>query len=121
MPEMDGLMLAEAIRHSCHVDPLPLVLLSSMGYRPQDERMTHFAASLSKPVKTSQLYNTLIGIFAGEAGIQVHRAAIRTNEQPVFDSTLGERLPLRILLAEDNATNQKLVLRLLERLGYRAD
>ncbi|MEK7807553.1 MAG: PAS domain S-box protein, partial [Chloroflexota bacterium] len=42
-------------------------------------------------------------------------------DQRLFDTGLGQRLPLKILLAEDNAVNQKLALRMLERMGYRAD
>jgi CheY-like chemotaxis protein len=41
--------------------------------------------------------------------------------KPVMDAELGKKHPLRILLAEDNAVNQKLALRILEQMGYRAD
>jgi CheY-like chemotaxis protein/HPt (histidine-containing phosphotransfer) domain-containing protein len=41
--------------------------------------------------------------------------------RPLFDAEMGRQLPLRILLAEDNAGNQKLMLHLLERMGYQAD
>jgi CheY-like chemotaxis protein/HPt (histidine-containing phosphotransfer) domain-containing protein len=96
-------------------------MLSSIGQKEKDERMNLFVAFLNKPIKTSQLYNTLIGIFAGEAAIPDHYTVERMDEQSFFDPTMGKRLPLRILLAEDHATNQKLALRLLERLSYRAD
>ena len=46
---------------------------------------------------------------------------VEASVKPAFDAEMGKRLPLRILLAEDHATNQKLMLLMLERLGYRAD
>jgi CheY-like chemotaxis protein len=71
---------------------------------------------LTKPLKPSALYDALAGIFA--KNVISPKAAPR---KPVMDPDLGKRHPLRILLAEDNQVNQKLALRMLEQMGYRAD
>ncbi len=116
MPEMDGLTLAKEIRS---LRPkLPLVLLSSVRQREIERETTAFTAFSLKPIKASQLYNVLVGIFVQE---ERPRKKSPDADKPQFDPEMGKRLPLRILLAEDNAVNQKLALRLLERLGYRAD
>jgi PAS domain S-box-containing protein len=116
MSEMDGLTLAKEIRTL--TSRLPLVLVSSLGQREANEEGSVFDAILLKPLKASQLYNTLIGILAAEAP---PTPRVESGARPQFDPDMGRQLPLRILLAEDNAVNQKLALRLLERLGYRAD
>ncbi len=118
LPEMDGVMLAAEIRQLAGGQRLPLVMLSSLGARPSGAADVGFAAYLTKPIKPSQLFDVLVNLFTGQP-TRVHRPEVR--EKSLFDPAMGERLPLRILLAEDNATNQKLALRLLERLGYRAD
>ncbi len=113
MPEMDGVTLAREIRRQRSESELPLLLLTSLGRLPQLESEGVFSAQLSKPLKASQLYNMLLHLLtAGGAG-----------EEEVEAVTDGKRTSsaLRILLAEDNAMNQKVALRLLERLGYRAD
>jgi CheY-like chemotaxis protein len=94
-----------------------LVMVSSLG-RGEAEETDEFAAFLVKPVRASQLYNALVGILASRPEVQVEGPAPAA---PLFDAEMGVRQPLRILLAEDNVVNQKLALRLLERLGYRAD
>ena len=114
MPEMDGLSLAREIRLHRDERELPLVLLTSLGRLPQAQSSGEFAVQLAKPVKASQLYNALVKALAEhvlqpEAGELVPEAG-----KPATSS-------LRILLAEDNAVNQKVALRLLERLGYGAD
>ncbi|MBI4494552.1 MAG: response regulator [Chloroflexi bacterium] len=120
MPEMDGLQLAEEIRRHRDAQALPLVMLSSVGQRERDPRMDHFAAHLTKPVKASGLYDSFMEVLA-----RVPQAARRTQQSSdqawAFDQHLGERLPLRLLLAEDHVVNQKVALRMLERMGYRAD
>ena len=73
-----------------------------------------FNAYLTKPVKSSILYNVLANLFNSPV-------TVAPNKQDLFDNAMGQRYPLRILLAEDNAINQKVALRMLERLGYRAD
>ena len=118
MPDMDGLMLAEQIHRSLKAQTFPLIMLTSLGRRDIDTRGVEFAAFLHKPIKPSQLYNTLVALFAKQ-GQPVSPSIEATGRQ--FDAALAQRLPLRILLAEDNTVNQKLALRLLERMGYRAD
>ena len=118
MPDMDGLMLARQIRRYQNAQALPLVMLTSLGQREIDTGGVEFAAFLHKPIKPSQLYNALISIFAEQAQPVLKQAGAAGTQ---FDALLGQRLPLRILLAEDNTVNQKLVLRQLERMGYRAD
>jgi len=118
MPEMDGLTLAIKIQQQRNAQTLPLVMLTSLGRQEFATEAVEFAAFLTKPIKASQLYDTLVNIFGAE-----EEGARRLNEaaRPQFDAEMGERHPLRILLAEDNTINQKLALRLLERMGYRAD
>ena len=119
MPEMDGVMLAKKIRHLVATKQLPMVMLTSLGRRePGWEKL--FAAFLAKPVKSSQLYNVLIETLAKEMVGKVESTR-HTSIESAYDPTLGENHPLRVLLAEDNAVNQKLARRMLERFGYRAD
>jgi PAS domain S-box-containing protein len=114
MPEMDGVTLAEEIRRYRDVRELPLVMLTSQGSWGELRGGVEFAASLMKPIKPSQLYDTLMSVFgATPAGVQAPR------EGPV--EQLAERMPLRILVAEDNVVNQQVALLLLKKLGYRAD
>jgi len=98
--------------------PLPLVAVSSLGPREVNADGGEFAAFLLKPIRASQLYNALVFILATEDRPPQREHVADT---PRFEPEMGQRLRLRILLAEDNAVNQKLALRLLERLGYRAD
>jgi PAS domain S-box-containing protein len=116
MPELDGLMLARAIREYRDARALPLVLFSSMGQRSDETDALGFVAFLKKPLKQSQLFDALIAIFGSRAS-----APKPETIPPHLDATMATRVPLRILLAEDNAVNQKLALRLLSQLGYRAD
>jgi signal transduction histidine kinase/CheY-like chemotaxis protein/HPt (histidine-containing phosphotransfer) domain-containing protein len=119
MPEMDGLVLAREIRNLQTPNAkLPLVMLTSLGRSEIKEDPDLFAAFLNKPIKPSSLFDALVSIFTGQPTLVLSREA---KDEPRFDAQMGKQWPLRILLAEDNATNQKLALRLLERMGYQAD
>src|SRR5262249_25286549 len=78
------------------------------------------AAYLTKPIKPSQLLDTLLEVCAQHPR-PVHAATFADQTRRPTTAEQAERSPLRILLAEDNAVNQKLALRLLAQLGYRAD
>ncbi len=113
MPGMDGAQLAAAIREQGYT--LPLVLFSSLGRREASD--TVFAATLAKPLRQSHLFDTLVGLLTQDAVPRGLTAAAK----PRMDAGMAQRHPLRILLAEDNVVNQKLALRLLQQMGYRAD
>jgi CheY-like chemotaxis protein len=117
MPDMDGLALAAEIRKCPGGVVLPLVMFSSIGRRETGPDGVGFAAHLTKPVKPSQLFDTLTVILLQQR-VETRRTGV---VRPQLDSGLAQRLPRRILLAEDNVVNQKLALRLLSQLGYRAD
>jgi signal transduction histidine kinase/DNA-binding response OmpR family regulator len=116
MPELDGMELAEravALTANRDAPPIPVVILSSIGLRERESAL--IAAWLAKPVKPSALHDTIATVVLGSRPAQ----SVPTTATP--ETALGERHPLRILLAEDNPVNQKLALRLLSQLGYDAD
>ena len=117
MPELDGLMLTREIRKLQDEKALPIILLTSLGRRELGADELHFSAYLTKPLKPSALYDALAGIFARNLASPTPESATKT----VMDKEMGIQHPLRILLAEDNQVNQKLALRILEQMGYRAD
>ncbi len=116
MPGMDGLMLAAEVRQHRSARELPLVMLTSLGQKEVCDGSADFAAFLTKPIKASVLYDTLREIFGA---VKPDTAAPISAAR--MDSGIGVRNPLRILLVEDYVVNQKVAVRILERIGYRAD
>ncbi|MFZ5903137.1 MAG: GAF domain-containing protein [Chloroflexota bacterium] len=114
MPEMDGLMLTREIR-KLH-ESLPIILLTSLGRKEIGADDLDFAAYLTKPLKPSALFDAVAEIFARHLVTPKADSA-----KPSVDADMAKKRPLRILLAEDLQVNQKLALRLLEQMGYRAD
>jgi signal transduction histidine kinase/DNA-binding response OmpR family regulator len=117
MPELDGVALARAIRQRRTAAALPLLLFTSLGRREAGAESVGFAAHLTKPIKPSQLFDALASALVGQPTRVEKRAPTRVE----LDPEMAQRHPLRILLAEDNVVNQKLALRMLEQMGYRAD
>ncbi|MFN7926975.1 MAG: response regulator, partial [Blastocatellia bacterium] len=117
MPEMDGITLAQEMRNLTAT--MPLLMLSSGILTKRRLTESHgklFTNFLAKPIKPSQLFDRLLEVFdEQDAAHPLAAPTLSAVGKP------GERLPLRLLLAEDNLVNQKVALRLLEKLGYRAD
>lgn len=120
MPEMDGEELGRSIKQDPDLADTILIMVSSMGVRGDVARLKKigFAAYLTKPIKQSQLYDCL----AATAKIwkekkQPQDATIVTRHSLADNKKQG----VRILLAEDDATNQKVALHILKKFGYRAD
>jgi signal transduction histidine kinase/DNA-binding response OmpR family regulator len=112
MPEMSGLDLATQLRALPAGAAVPLVLLTSIGKLARSEG-TVFAAQLTKPVKAAALRRVLVEVLSTAAPAPSPAAPV--------GQRLAERLPLRVLVAEDNPVNQRVATHLLSRLGYRAD
>jgi signal transduction histidine kinase/CheY-like chemotaxis protein len=117
MPEMDGVALLKEIRKLHNEKTLPVALFSSIGYRDERIEKAGFVAYLNKPLKQSALFDTFMTIFSGTTAV---RRKVKADASDI-DDKMGEKHPLRILLAEDNTVNQKLALRMLQQIGYLAD
>ena len=122
MPDMNGVELAARLHLLPGRAELPLILLSSISredlraFNPMD----HFSVVLTKPLRQAQLLEALGKTIAHaespSAPVPVPVEALRAPSQ--LDPALAKQVPLRILVAEDNAVNQKLISGLLRRLGY---
>ena len=112
MPDMDGITLADKLAPG-----LPLILLSSVGFHENRPGGSRFSACLTKPVKPSQLFDCLTRLVTH----QPTPASRPAQTKPLFNRELGSQHPLRLLVAEDNEINQKLVNSILSRLGYRPE
>ncbi|HET7480961.1 MAG TPA: response regulator, partial [Rubrobacteraceae bacterium] len=120
MPEMDGLSLARRIKEDPGLSSIRLVLLTSIGRRGEGgaARQAGIEAYLTKPVRQQELYEALAAVMSetGHSGEAERRLVTRHS---IRERQAGSRA--RVLLAEDNLVNQKVAVRMLERLGYRVD
>jgi len=120
MPLMDGAMLGRQIKEEPELQDTVLVLLTSRGGRGDAQQMQKigFAAYLPKPVKATQLRDCLaLAVGSKKSGLTPSPVSIITRFSPAEE----KKRRTRILIAEDNITNQKVALRILEKIGYRAD
>jgi len=118
MPETNGLVFTKQIRELRGGASLPVVLLTPIGLRmdrPEIQALS-FAGGCAKPIKPAQLRELLLRTTSGAKSGTPRPAA-----SSKLDPTLASRLPLRVLLCDDNAVNQKVAHRLLQQMGYRAD
>jgi signal transduction histidine kinase/DNA-binding response OmpR family regulator len=112
MPEMDGVMLARIIKADDTIAATPLIMMTSLGLHDDDElRAAGLLIRLTKPVKQAHLRDTLarvLGVTAARSTVVARQKAPITRQS-------------RVLVAEDNMINQKVVLLQLRQLGYGAD
>lgn len=119
MPKMDGITLATRLRTLRSEQQLPLILLSSLSNFGDVPKQTldqiKFHARLAKPIKPSQILNVLLELFSARERTYERRS---TGVDTAYDSELAKKLPLSIMLVDDNRTNRKLGTLVLKRLGY---
>jgi signal transduction histidine kinase/ligand-binding sensor domain-containing protein/DNA-binding response OmpR family regulator len=120
MPSMDGIQLATIIRSE--YPELPIMLLSSVNYILHKDHPTLFCSILTKPAKQHILFKHIVK----ELSRQVTSAVGDHHQQPdtqkrVLPENFSEMYPLNILVAEDNQMNQKLIMKILSKLGFEVD
>jgi two-component system, sensor histidine kinase and response regulator len=120
MPDMNGEEVLREIKIDPDLQKTPVVILTSMGHRGDADRLQSLGGSayLLKPVRQKELFNTILVVMGQQqVGNKLPTASIITRH--VLAEVDHEQNT--ILLAEDNAINQKLALRLLQKVGYSVD
>ena len=116
MPVMDGVELAKNIRS---LQPkVPLILLSSVGSEQLKKAQGLFNRVLTKPTKHHTLYKHIIDQLKGNEVVTPQPPTAAANQ---FSKDMAERYPLDILIAEDNFVNQKVIIHILQKMGYKPD
>lgn len=121
MPKMNGVMTAQKIKKIVPAKMIPIILLTSLDTTSKtlyDE--ASFFATISKPVKAQNLQNALLRVFSQSKPTVSHHHR-STHKAPAYATLLANKVPMRILLAEDNIVNQKVIQQMLAKLGYRVD
>ncbi|MDF5714583.1 MAG: response regulator [Rhizonema sp. NSF051] len=129
MPCTDGLTLGVQIKANSAIAEIPLIMLTSASINYQDEVQQAlnigFAAYLVKPVKPSRLFDTIMNVLGSQSEAEVSSVETRSigkqGDADRVDFPSPAKSKLRILIAEDNLVNQKVVLKQLYSLGYAAD
>lgn len=120
MPEIDGIMLGKMIKEDPALVDTALVMMTSLGRSENAarEESIGFAGHLTKPVKQSTLYDCLTNVLS-----RTKTAAATATRNVVIPKTVSwdKEHPPRILLAEDNLINQKVILGILKKLDCKAD
>ncbi|MCD6325997.1 PAS domain S-box protein, partial [bacterium] len=119
MPETNGDELGKMIKADPLLKDTILVMMTSLGQRGDAARLEEigFAGYLTKPVKQAQFYELLTMVLGRETADKPSQDQILTRHAV----SENRRRKVRILLAEDNIINQKVALKILDKLGYRAD
>ncbi|MCC6139479.1 MAG: response regulator [Nitrospira sp.] len=116
MPDMDGLMLARAIREDRRLAGLRLLMLTSVGYDACEADVAKIDSWVTKPIRKSLLYQALLGLCRTDSALPpAPQQALPTTPEP------SRMIPLRVLLVEDTAVNREVGIGMLELLGHRVD
>ncbi|MCD4750878.1 MAG: response regulator [Thermoanaerobaculales bacterium] len=118
MPGMDGEELARRIKRMDGLGRIPLVLLTSMPEKGDAEHMREagFSAYLTKPVRNSALFETLASLLHPS-----HEAEAAPDLITHHTVAEDQRSRVQLLVAEDNIVNQKVLVQILDRIGYSCD
>ncbi len=114
LPDVDGAAVAVEMQKIPAAAMMPVVFMAAPGGSNESTGDTKvmFAHSVNKPVKPAQLRTVLEGSL-----LSARRSAVRA-ETPKPELSLAQRFPLRILLVDDNAINQKVAVRIMQQMGY---
>ena len=120
MPGMDGVELAKKIKADPAISSICLVLLTSVGRRGDAEvaRQAGIDAYLTKPVRQSELHGAMAAVVGGREVASYGTSSLVTRHTLREERVASKA---RVLVAEDNQVNQKVAVKMLEKLGYRAD
>jgi len=112
MPDMDGCGLARRVQEL--YPSLPIILLSSVGDERNKRYSGLFRSVLTKPIKQEMLCRLIINELRGKAKLVAEALPVK----PKLSANFANEYPMNILVAEDNVINQKLALKILNKLGY---